>query len=140
MDNLLSVKVSFRITGDLIDPSEITKHLGLQPDKSHRKGDANEVVSKKGRIIRYSPFSSGLWSINTKLCDTCDFNSHLKNLLDHIYPLKNELNELSLRGYKMDIFCGVFAQEVDQPGFIICPENLLKIGELNISLGMDFYR
>ena len=131
--------VSFRIGGDELDPLEITEILGIVPDLAHKKGDKNTTVSKKGKIIEFSPFSCGLWSIKSKNDEYADLEYHIKSLLILLYPLKDRLIELSNRGYKMDMFCGVFVHEVHQAGFSLSPDTLLKLGELSTELGICIY-
>ena len=139
MNNLVRYKASLRIGDDQLDPQEITKILGVEPDNAHRKGDPNTGRSKKGKLLVYSPFRSGLWSICSKEPEHMDLEHHLKSLLHTLYPLKDKLIELSNRGYKMDMFCGIFIDSGAQPGFDIDSNVLLKLGELNISFGLCIY-
>ena len=139
MDNLIKYKVSLRIQGDELDPSEITEMLCITPDKAHKKGDSNTAISKKGKLIEFAPFKSGLWSINSKELDHMSLEQHIKSLLSLLYPLKNKFIELSDRGYEMDLFCGAFIHEVDQPGFSIGSDVLLKLGEMSIAIGICVY-
>jgi len=138
-DGLIKYKVSFRIGGDMLDPIEITNILGIPADRSHRKGDANTSISKKGKIIHYSSFGTGLWALETKEDETAVLECHIKSLLAILYPLKDKLKEINQKGYKMDIFCGVFTYDAPQPGFDLSSETLLQLGELNIALGMCIY-
>jgi len=139
MNFLVKYKVGFRIRDDELNPSEITRMLGISPDRAHRKGDSNTSISKKGKVIHYSPFSTGVWSINSQAEESATLECHLRSLLLILYPLKNKLAEFSNRGYQMDIFCGAFMHNVEQPGFEINADILLQLGELNISFGMSIY-
>jgi len=139
MSDLIKYSVCFRILDDMLDPSEITGMLGITPDRSHRKGDPNTSISKKGKLIHYSPFSKGVWIINSKEDEFAILEHHVKSILLVLYPLKGELTELAKRRYKMDMFCGAFIHDVDQPGFELNPNVLQQLGELNISLGMCIY-
>jgi len=138
MSKLVEFKVSFRICDDKLNPLEITELLGITPDLAHRKGDPNASISKKGKLIVYSPFSTGLWSIHAKEESNTDLEQQIKSLLSVLYPLKDSLLKLSRRGYKMDIFCGAFT-DASVFGFEIKPDTLLWLGELNIKLGLDIY-
>lgn len=131
--------VSFRIISDTLNCLEITNMLGINPSISHDKGDENTATTKNGKLITHSPFNSGLWSIETTEEKHQTINGHIKSLLIILLPLKKELLELSARGYKMDIFCGIFTHEVDQPGFIVEPDVMFQLGELNIVLGVCIY-
>jgi len=127
------------MANDDLDPIAITETLGIFPDKTHRKGDANTSISKKGKVIHYSPYRTGVWIINSQEEEHTILEQHLKTLLSTLYPLKDQLIELSNRGYRMDMFCGAFISEVHQPGFDISSDTLLKLGELNIDLGVCIY-
>jgi len=139
MDKFIKYKASFRIGDEKLNPSEITKMLGIDPDIAHRKGDPNTAISKKGKLIEFAPFNTGLWSINSKEDEYDTLECHIKSLLLLLYPLKDKLLELSSRGYKMDIFCGIFTNEFYESGFGVRSSLLLQMGELNIELGVCIY-
>jgi len=124
---------------DVLDPTEITHLLGISADKAHRKGDSHTSISKKGKIIHYSPFSTGMWIVNSCEGEYEVLECHIKSLLLTLYPLKDKLSKLSRKGYKMDMFCGAFINGTYQPGFEISADVLLQLGELNISLDMCVY-
>lgn len=139
MNDLLKSSVSFRIVDDNLDPLEITGMLGIEPYKAHRKGDPNTTVTKKGKIMEFSPHRFGVWLIRSKEVETATLEEHVKSLLALLEPAKDKLAELFDRGYKMDLFCGIFANSCHQPGFDIDHSVLKKLGELNITLGVCFY-
>ena len=139
MSGLVKYVVGFRIADDKLDPLELTEILQLTPDKAHRKGDPNTSISKKGKVIHYSPYSTGMWTIKSQEEEHTILEQHLKTLLSILYPLKDRLLELSGRGYKMDMFCGAFIHEVYQPGLEISSDVLMQLGELNVSLGLCIY-
>jgi len=139
INGLLKHNVCFRIVADELDPLEITAMLGITPSKAHRRGDPNTSITKKGKVIEFSPFSTGVWLVYSDAEEHADLDYHLKSLLSLLYPLKVKLIELSQRGYSMDVFCGVFTHEAPQPGFDISSDSLRRLGELNISIGMCIY-
>jgi len=139
MDELTTYHASFRIGDERLNPLEISNMLGLIPDKSHNKGDPNTSISKKGKVIHYSPFSSGLWSVESKEDKHLNLIHHLRGLLRVLSPLKDKLAELHSRGYRIDMFCGIFIHDGACPGFDIEADILLLLGELNIDLGICIY-
>jgi hypothetical protein len=139
MLKLPKYSVCFRIIDETLDPVETTNKLCINPDRAHKKGDPNTAVNKKGKLITFAPFSTGTWIIDSREGEYEDLEHHITSLLHILYPLKDKLAELSAKGYRMDIFCGVFLHEADQPGFDIKSDVLLKMGELNIELGMCLY-
>jgi len=139
MDGLIKYTVNFRISGDKLEYPEITEMLRIIPDEAHRKGDPNTSISKKGKVIHYSPFSTGVWIRKSRENEHEVLEHHIRSLLLILYPLKDELAELTSRGYKMDMFCGAFMHEAHQPGFDISSDTLSQLGELNIDLGICLY-
>ncbi|MCL2411425.1 MAG: DUF4279 domain-containing protein [Treponema sp.] len=139
MNGAIKYSVGFRIIDDNLDPAEITKMLGIVPDDAHRKGEPNTKITSKGKILHYAPFSTGIWIVNSREERHEILARHIKSLLDILYPLKDKFAELTSRGYKMDICCGAFLNEVQQPGFDISPDILLQMGEMNIKIGMCIY-
>ena len=55
--------------------------IGVEPDMSHKKGDPNVKITKKGKIIEYSPFNAGVWSINTTENENIVLESHIQDEL-----------------------------------------------------------
>jgi len=139
MSGLIRYDVSFRIGDDKLDPLEVTEMLGIVPDIAHRKDAPNTSISKKGKLIEFAPFNTGLWCINSKIGECEDLEHHLKSLLLLLYPLRDKLAGLTGRGYKMDMFCGAFTHEAGKPGFSINPSVLLQMGEMNIEFGICIY-
>ena len=135
----MKCRASLRISDDNLEPAEITKILCIEPDKSHKKNDPNLGISKKGKIFMNSTYTSGLWSIDSKEDESMNLEHHIASLLHVVYPMKDKFTMLSNMGYKINVFCGVFAFDADQPGFSICPDVLQKLGELNIMLDVCIY-
>jgi len=139
MDNFKSCDVSFRIIDENLNHLEITKMLSIIPEIAYNKGDPNIIISKKGKIINSSSHSAGLWSIKSTLVETSPFEDHLNYLLKMLMSLKDKLNELHSRGYKMDFFCGLFTNENIHSGFEINSNILYNMGILNIKLSICIY-
>jgi len=118
---------------------EITEMRGIEPDAFHRKGDPNTSISKKGKMIEHSPYSSGLWSINSTVTEDALIEDHIKSLILLLEPSSGKLEELQKRGYRMDLFCGLFAQGCHQPGLEIGANTLKRAGDLNLKIGICFY-
>jgi len=132
-------RVAFRIQCDNLDPIEITEFLSIEPTESHKKGDPNTRVSKKGKLIIYSAYSSGLWCIDSKEPETTSLEEHIIGLLTVLEPLRANLLELSESGHKMDFYCGFFCKDCVQPGMEITSGTIKRIGDLNINFGVSFY-
>ncbi|KJS16094.1 MAG: hypothetical protein VR69_10865 [Peptococcaceae bacterium BRH_c4b] len=86
-------KVSFRISGDILEPSEISDIIGIEPSESHKKGDANIGLSKKGKLIHYAPHRTGLWIIKSGLEETNSLEEHILWLFEKLEPAKKWIRE-----------------------------------------------
>lgn len=134
-----SFAVEFRIIGNNLIPQEITELLEIEPSNSHKRGDSNAGFTKKGKVVRYAPFSSGLWSIKSRLTKSTSFEEHIMGVLELLEPVKDKIKELSCRGYKVDFFCGYFFSSEIQAG-VSLDSNILKcISDLGANLEICMY-
>lgn len=131
--------VSFRIMGDEVEPPELTAQLGISPSKAHRKGDTSASKTKKGKIVTYAPFNSGLWSIDSQVDVTSTLKEHLVNIIEHLEPKKDVLSKLKKEGFKMDFFCGYFFSTSIQVCISLDNDILERLSELGIEFNMLLY-
>ena len=131
---MVSTKVSFRIMGKDLDPSEITNLLHLHPDQFHRCGDPN--MSKSGR--RYADYTEGLWTLDSSVDETHAIDEHLEALVTKLWKHRDLLQEFRNRGYKMDIFVGIFGID-DNMGLVLKNTLLRRVMQLGVDLDLDFY-
>lgn len=139
MNDNIKYKVSFRIIDDELDPAEVSCLLNIESSSSHKKGDPNKKISKKGREIEYSPFSTGLWGLDSSQESGVSIDFHIQSLLDKLEPVNEKLHILYERGYKFDIFCGVFIIDSAQPGIELDCDIIRKMADLKVSLGLCIY-
>jgi hypothetical protein len=80
------ISVTLRISGDLLDPEEITAILNVIPRISRRKGDVRISSSKKEIVSKF-----GLWTWKSEdLSNILTINDHinrLKSTFEHAYAL-----------------------------------------------------
>lgn len=126
--------VSFRIMGDELDPDWVSRVLKLKPTEAHRKGDAR--IAPAGR--NYSPFSEGLWCLNSKAKESAPLGEHLEGLLRELSPRKKDLSALRKKGFHQDIFIGVFSKDGNSE-FAIPLEMLKRLQELELEVDFDIY-
>jgi len=131
--------VSFRIIGNDLEPSEITMLLGMKADIEHKRGDTRTGISKSGKMIKYAPFNSGLWSIESNLDKYAGIQEHIMNLIGRIESKKDVLTRLNNDGFKMDFYCGYFFSITNQAGIRLTKELLKIVAELGIDLNVDLY-
>jgi hypothetical protein len=86
-------EVYFRLSGDDIDPNEVTSYLGLTPSESKRKGEGGRYNPK----LEYSywKFSSG-----KKLDDIIDVYEMASRLVAQLSPATERIIEISAK-YKL---------------------------------------
>lgn len=132
--------VSFRIIHDDLEPSQITKSIGIEPDNAHRKGDSNTSVTKKGKVMQFAPYPFGLWLIKSCLDEHNRLQDHLESLLDLVEPKKNILASLKNEGYELELSIGYNFMEESQPRVYLTNGVLKRIGDLGIDLCIDLYK
>ena len=131
---MVSTKASFRIIGKDLDPSEITNLLHMHPDQSHRCGDPN--ISQSGR--RYADYTEGLWAIDSSVDETHAIDAHLEALVTKLWKHRNLLQEFRNRGYRLDIFVGIFGID-DNMGLALKNTLLRRVIQLEVDLDLDLY-
>ena len=132
----MKYKISLRISDEDLDPSAITSILSIEPTISYKKGDINSKIKKNGHM---STLKSGTWILDISSEENEDFDYHLKLLLDQLKPGWEKLIELKKKGYKIDIFCGIFSANGEQTGIEISASTIKRIDDLNIPIGICFY-
>lgn len=131
---MVSTKASFRIMGKDLDPSEITNLLHMPPDQSHRCGDPH--ISKSGR--RYADYTEGLWALDSSVNETHSIDEHLEAFVTKLWKHRDLLQEFRNRGYKIDIFVGIFGID-DNLGFVLKNTLLRRVMQLGVDLDLDLY-
>ena len=125
---LLKVDCSLGITSQEIFPSEITKELGIQPDRSFVKGD----YRKEGRDTIYTR-PHHLWQIRSKV--TIDIEGNVSAHISEIHSrIKNKLNILGRykKTPKLDLVVWVSIKTDDAGGdFYITEEDLAFINSIS---------
>jgi Domain of unknown function (DUF4279) len=126
--------VAFRVKSTDLDPQDVTNALGLEPSKSHKRGDAHRGPSGK----RYSDFSGGLWSLKSPLAASASLDEHLLALLDQLGSRAATIRELTV-DYRIDFFIGVFGNGLGNFVFSISGEVLQSVAKLRVTLDFDVY-
>ena len=131
---MVSTKASFRIMGRDLDPSAITALLHMHPDQFHRCGDPN--MSQSGR--RYADYTEGLWALDSSVDETSAIDAHLEALVTKLWKHRDLLQEFRKRGYKIDIFVGIFGID-DNIGCVLKNTLLRRVVQLGVDLNLDLY-
>lgn len=126
-----NTNVSVRLTGDRLDPDEITTLLRCEPVFAIRKGD--ERVT--GAFVRKA--LTGVWSFELRDDKTRDFSAQVRSTLDRLSDNFDVWRRLSTQ-FRIELFVGVFLSDVNQ-GFCLSPEIVHELSVRNLQVGFDVY-
>lgn len=124
--------VTFRLTGDDLQPDIITQALGVAPHRAWAKGDVRSKT-KNGDLL----FTFGCWSLVPQADRHDKFEDQLLHLLDLLETLPPVLHEFVTQ-YHAEISVGHSSGEYNF-GFSIDKEMLERLCKLGISLDFDIY-
>jgi hypothetical protein len=133
MGTISRLRATLRITGDELDPDEITRLLGKAPDAVQRRGYPLRLPSgAEGRILTFSS-----WRLQAdESCDG-DLDVQVAQILDRTTDDLAVWRRIA-SAYRMDLFCGLFLEGYNE-GLSISPSTLRDLGEREIALGLDIY-
>ncbi len=124
---------TLRISGEDLDPAEISALLGCVPTSSQRKGDV--FTSKASGLSR--TVKLGAWRLEAADREPEDLDGQIAELLSKLTPSLEVWASIAER-YAVDLFCGFFMQETNE-GVEISARSLASLGERGIILGLDIY-
>lgn len=121
---------TLRVFSNDVTPEEITKLLQIEPTQTFRKGDSHA----KGKLQR----KANGWFYSTKnLSDSRDTRRHLDMVLAALEGKGDAVKALHVRGCKTDITS--YWASIGQGGPWIMPEQMRKLGALDIGIWWDVY-
>jgi hypothetical protein len=127
--------ISLTIHADDLDPDEITRVLGVQPDQTQRKGVP--LPPRGDRPPRVPQI--GMWLINLRpeQAPGCNVETAIATLLDRItVPL--DLWHQARAGASVRVFVGLSLDDYNS-GFGIDPPLLRRAADLGVNLDFDIY-
>jgi hypothetical protein len=127
-------RASFRVMKKDLDPSEVSRVLGLTPDYCHTQGDPR--IGKSGR--RYSDFSEGFWELKSNLDMSEPLTAHLAKLVGILRNHDAALIQLRELNHEMDIFVGVF-DEGGNAMFTLDNDVIQTLSSLRLDVTFDVY-
>jgi hypothetical protein len=127
------VSAALRVMGDTLDPTEITRIIGVEPDFSARKGDQR---SRRTGVVTQR---TGIWSRQSRpdASDEWDLDGTIMALLADISIPLDTWRALRDR-YTTDVFCGLFMGR-DIQGAALRPQTLQQLAERGLTLDLDVY-
>jgi len=133
MAQIHSSKATLRISGDDLDPQEISSLLGYKSNLIQAKGEV--LIGKntgKKRIAK-----TGMWRIQANEREPENIDNQIVEILSR---LSSDLSvwELIADKHYLDLFCGLF-MDVSNEGMEISSSSLLLLAERQILLSLDIY-
>lgn len=127
------LSVSLRVVGDALDPAEVTRIFGVEPDVGVRKGEARW---RRGTTV-VQP--TGMWSrrAQPKPAAEWDLDGLISALLAE-FPADPAIWHALGRRYTLDVFCGLFMGRENQ-GAALRPGMLRALAERGLTLDLDVY-
>jgi uncharacterized protein DUF4279 len=124
---------TFRLFGDLLDVSEVTRRLGLEPDAAYHEGEPNPAWRQ--------PHASktGVWEFTSKgRIESPHLEEHLVYLIEKVEPVKQDLHDLVARqALRPDFWC--FVETYLNTEHWLSPDTLRRIADLRAHVGLDIY-
>ena len=124
---------SLRVFGDDLDPSEISRLLGAQPSRGHRKGE--ELPTRSGVAARVA--RTGLWCLDAPDAEPEDINGQVAVLLGALTSDLTTWRNIASQ-YTVRLFCGWFMRRANE-GVDVGPDTLEALASRRIELSLDIY-
>ena len=129
--------IALRIYGETLNPENITRDLMIEPDTQHKKGDVFTVRSKRGKKIGDVHYKNGMWGRNFEIQEK-DFINSLEKIYNPLKVYKEKFLKYKEKGYKIDLFCGIWYEKEDNK--IDIDEYLIDLFlDINIHIELDEY-
>jgi hypothetical protein len=126
-------RVTLRISGDLLIPSEITRMLGIEPTGAQQKGC--KVIGPSTGQIRIA--KTGLWWLEARGREPEDLCGQVEEILGKLTDDMRVWDDIG-EAFQVDLFCGLFMGSGND-GMLIHAKYLLALAERGIDLSLDIY-
>jgi hypothetical protein len=132
MTRIYRSRAALRITGEDLQPDEITRLLGAAPTRSHARGDARR--RPRGGATSYD---FGMWLIEADPYEPEGIDAQTEDILSQLSTDLAVWRDLAAR-YHLDLFCGLFLGSTNEGGGL-SPATMRALGERGIALDLDIY-
>lgn len=132
--NCLLAHATFRVVGEVLEPDDVTKVLGLQPSQALRSG---QLVPTATQVRRQE---LGVWLLKSEgQIVSTSLERHLNYLLDLIEPGAEALRQLRRsQDVTADFFC-FWMSATGHGGPVFSAKLLERVAGVGAELGIDFY-
>jgi len=124
---------TLRVSGDALQPGQITQALGHEPSSAQTKGEA--LAGKKTGILRVAKF--GMWRLEATEQEPADLDAQVAEILSKLTPDLDVWRSIT-SVYTADLFCGLFMKKTNE-GLDLSSASLAALGSRGIELGLDIY-
>ncbi|MEB0011497.1 DUF4279 domain-containing protein [Glaciimonas sp. Cout2] len=135
----MTISVTLRFTGDLLNPGEITTMLNVVPRISRRKGDRKISSSKKEIISKF-----GLWTWKSDdPSNTLTIDDHIKCLKDrfqHAYDLLPNLPNVDNAWVDICIVDSEGEGGDSSVSLLLSKESTVILSNIGLSIEFTIYR
>jgi hypothetical protein len=125
---------SLTIHSQSVPAAEITRLLGVDPDRTWRRGDRmGRSASSQHRYLTHG------WTVSSGIGEEASVNRHLAALMDRLAPAADELPTL-LREQGVNAKLWLVEHiENWNPGLSLSPSELAAVAHLGVELAVDIY-
>ena len=125
---------SVSISGDDLDPDDISALMGCAASRAERRG---QVLFVRGEGQPPRVAHRGLWRLQADESRPGDLEAQIWQLLDALPQDPGLWRDLAAR-FRVSLFCGVF-MDFWNVGVILSPGAMLALAERGIRLDLDIY-
>lgn len=133
------ISVTLRVTGDLLNPEEITAILNVIPHVSRCKGDVRVLSTKKEIVSKF-----GLWTWKSEdPSNTLTINDHinrLKSTFEHAYNLFPNLPNVENTWVDICIVDSKGEGGDSSVSFLLDKESTVVLSDIGLPIEFTIYR
>ena len=129
--DLDELRLSVRITGDLLDPDGVTRTLGVEPTFAARKGEVREASG--AQVIQ----RTGVWYVDLAESSEWVLDDAITTLLERLPSDPSVWRDLAAT-HSIDLLCGAFLLGWNR-SFVLSPETLTALADRHMALSVDIY-
>jgi hypothetical protein len=122
----MQISATLIVSGDLLDPEQISKILNVTPHASKRKGDVKTFNSQKSIVAKF-----GLWEWRSRdPSGTLTVNDHvaaIANTFEKVYDELLSLPNAENTWIDLHFVAGDNAEEASSVGFLLSPESIATL-------------
>jgi hypothetical protein len=129
--------VYLSLNDERLIPDEITRTLGVQPDKAWKKGDPIRPRNPTRHVEHLPLYTFGCWRLNAPCSQYDESEDQIDQLLLRIEALPPAIHDY-IRTYDGTIVVG-FSSGESNFGFYLSPEQIQRMTRLGLGIVFDIY-